>query len=557
MKKVIAGIVLTAAALFLFLFRINEIPLWSSDEGRYGSIAREMWENKDFIVPQFNHADYLDKPILAPALTALAYGLFGVNNFSTRSIPVVTAILGLLMTYGFTRRLFGRERAFLTIVILTTSIGYVLVGRFAVIDMLMTFVMSASLFCLMTASLGTRREYYLLAYVFMGLAFLTKGLIGIVLPGLIFFIYLLWTRNFWEIKKMSLGWGIVIVAVIIVPWFTAICLREPEFFDTFIIKQHFNRFATGSFGRRRPFWFFVPIFFALAFPWSLFFPAAVSHSLKQKNTDLPKYKFLISWILVVFGFFSIPKSKLPYYLLPLSIPVAILTACFFDTYFSEKKFQSRFINNFLKGVWILIPIVCFLLPVGIFIYMLIGAKLPEFYALKPILIAAACLFFAVGAALVYFRKKERLRPAFFTLAGLVFFGLTLAILGMKVITPYQSTYDYAELIKTTLKPEDRVAVYSSPDRFSDLPFHLKRRVIVVGADRGTLTETSRDPDDAAEMKGWFLDTGIFAKEFEARQTRFFCLTEEEKFHELGEAGIKNFQVLKRDHDMVLISNESV
>jgi 4-amino-4-deoxy-L-arabinose transferase-like glycosyltransferase len=554
-KKLIAGIVFIAAALFLFLFRIHEIPLWSSDEGRYGSIAREMWENKDFIVPQFNHADYLDKPVLAPALTALAYGLFGVNNFTTRSIPVVAAILGLLMTYFFTRRLFGRERAFLTVVILMTSIGYVLVGRFAVIDMLMTFVMSASLFCLMTASLGERREYYLLAYVFIGLAFLTKGLIGIVLPGLIFLIYLIWTKNLAEIKKMRLVWGILIVGAIILPWCVAISVREPEFFDTFIVKQHFNRFATGSFGRRRPFWFFVPIFFALAFPWSLFFPAAVSHSLKQKTPDLPKYKFLISWILVIFGFFSIPKSKLPYYLLPLSIPVAILTACFFDAYFSEKKFQNRFLDRFLRGVWILIPTVCFLLPVGIFVYMLIGAKLPEFYALKPILIAAACLFFAAGAALVYFRKKERLRPAFFTLAGLVFFGLTLAVLGMKVITPYQSTYDYAELIKTTLKPEDRVAVYSSPDRFSDLPFHLKRRIIVVGADRGTLSETSRDPDDAEEMKGWFLDNGVFAAEFNKREIRYFCLTEIEKFHEVEEAGVKDYKILKKDHGMILISNQ--
>src|SRR5258706_12861462 len=134
-RKIIIPSFFVVAALFLFFFLMDKTPLWSSDEGRYGEISREMWLTKDFIVPHFNYLSHLEKPALASALTALSYGLFGINNLSTRLVSILAALGTLLLSYRFVRKLFDIRTAAYTVIILATSIGFVLVGRFAVIDM--------------------------------------------------------------------------------------------------------------------------------------------------------------------------------------------------------------------------------------------------------------------------------------------------------------------------------------------------------------------------------------------------------------------------------------
>ena len=244
------------ATAFLFLFEIHNIPLWSSDEGRFGEIAREMWQTRDFIVPKFNYLDFLEKPVLAPFLTALGYGLFGVNSLVTR-IPVILSALGGIALCGFfTKRFFGSQTAKVAAILLTTSFGYFVVGRFAVIDTIMNFWVTGTLFCMLTACLEKNSKFYLLAYTLMGFGFLTKGLIAFVLPAFIFSGFLVWTGNLKELLKMRLWQGLLIILLIVSPWIISILIREPRFFEIFILRQHFARFSgTESFGRGRPFWF--------------------------------------------------------------------------------------------------------------------------------------------------------------------------------------------------------------------------------------------------------------------------------------------------------------
>ncbi|HLD50711.1 MAG TPA: glycosyltransferase family 39 protein [bacterium] len=480
-------ILFVIAALFLFFFLLDKIPLWSSDEGRFGEIAREMLESKQFIVPHFNHLPYLDKPVLAPLLTAGAYSLFGINALAARLVSVMAALLGIFFLHRFTRRLFDPRAADFSAVVLLTTAGYALVGRFAVIDMLMTFLLSMTLFCFMTAFFEQKRGYYLAGYGLMGLAFLTKGLIALVLPAGIFLIFLLGTKNLGELKRMRLVAGFAIIALVILPWILSISRQEPEFFNEFILKQHFSRFATGTFGRKRPFWFFAPILIASAFPWTCFLPAAIARGMKEELLKRRKLQFLLCWIAVVFVFFSIPKSKLPYYILPVSMPIAILIGDFFAK---------------LTAV-------------------------PESPA----------------------RKK------FFVLAGTVYGGLILTFVIMKVISPFQSTRDYADFLKSRMRPGDVAAVYASPDKFSDFPFYMKQRIMIVGSDRGTLAGQSRQMP-LAEQKENFLETGEFAALFNAPSTlsgRVFCLVPAKKIQELVSAGLRRYEVVMAGHGKLLIS----
>lgn len=556
MSRFFKILLFSAAAVFLFFFLLHRIPLWSSDEGRYGEIAREAFESGDYVVTRFNYVDYLEKPVLAPLLTGGAYALFGVSSFSARLVSVVSALLGILLCWFFTRRHFGQRIADLSAVILLTSVGYVLVGRFAVIDMLMTLLMSGAMFCLMTAYFERKPWIYLWAYVFMGFAFLTKGLIGFVLPGAIFFFFLIWVRDLKEILKMKLGWGILILTVIVVPWFLAVSMREPEFFNVFIVKHHLERFATKTFGRKKPFWFYVPILFATLFPWSLFLISAVMRAVKEPESDLRrKLKFMMVWAAVIFVFFSLPRAKLPYYLLPLSMPAAVLLAHFFETW-RAGRLQNRSPEHLLaEGAWRLTAVLCVLLffvlnPVLYFFF-----PDPEMRALRPIVITGTSLVMAGSIGVYILFIRGHLVRAVCSLGGLVYIVLIFAIMGMKIISPYQSTYSLAKGLKPLLRPSDRVAVYSSPDHFSDFMFHLQRRVVVAGGDRGTLTAESKEPDHIKDSERWFLYVEGLVEEFNARKERYYVLLDQDYLAELKDFKLGPYRIVQQNGGKMIITND--
>ncbi|MBI3314224.1 MAG: glycosyltransferase family 39 protein [Candidatus Omnitrophica bacterium] len=543
-----------AALLFLFFFLIDKIPLWSSDEGRYGEIAREMFESGDFVLSRFNYVDYTEKPVLAPILSAFSCALFGVNSWSIRLIPVLSALAGIGMTFLFARKFFSEQTAMVAVIILSTTVGYVLVGRFAVIDMLMTFLLSASLFSLFTANIQRQARYYLAAYVFMGLAFLTKGLIGIILPGMIYFAFLVWTKNLKEIKNMKWLWGILILAVIILPWWFQVTARKPEFFKEFILEQHFTRFSTGHFGRKKPFWFFVPILFVTSFPWSLFLPAAVISGLRKEGALRRKIQFLICWTAVILIFFSIPKSKLPYYLLPVSMAVSILIANFLQEWIDAKGKLPKLNPSVMAWSWKVITGICVLGGVGLNIFLLIWHRSPEVNILRPILHLGGFLLILGSLAAYHLMRRAQLKEAVFSLAGMIYGVLIFAFIAMLRMTPFQSTFDFVQTLQPMLKTEDMVSVFTSPDTFSDLPFYLKRRIVVVGPDRGTSKAESLKAENRAKLADWFLPTEEFVSLFNKKDRRIFCLMPRKHFSELQGLGLRGYRMIREDHGKILISN---
>jgi 4-amino-4-deoxy-L-arabinose transferase-like glycosyltransferase len=552
MKKIILPLFFVGVVFFLFFFRIGDIPLWSSDEGRYGEIARAMWESKDFVVPRFNGVDYLDKPVLAPLFTSLAYGLFGVNAFATRFIPVLAGLLGILATWFFAKKLTDKNTANYAAVLLSATIGYVLVGRFAVIDMLMTLWLTLSLFCLLSAYITRKGRYYLWAYLFMGLGFMTKGLIGFVLPGLTYFAFLTWRRELGEIRHMKIGWGILIIFLVILPWCIAMHFRNPSFLHTFFIDQQFGRFVTGSYGRKKPFWFFIPILFATSFPWSLFLPSAVIRGLQKDNPRQRIVQFLICWIAVILVFFSIPKSKLPYYLLPVSAAVATLLACLFSSWTDIALIAERE-KKLLRMTVASLAVLCGIAFVGLNITFLFWKRFPEIEPLRPVLFAGTLLLAAGGMAAWFFVKSGSFRKVIGALTLMIYLSLVLTVFGMQKITPYQSTVLYAETLKGMLREGDKVCVFASPDNFSDLSFHLRKRIVIAGSDQGTLALESKklSPQEYAQ---WFIYAEPFVELFNKRSQRIFCLTKEKKMKELEGLGLKNYRVIKRDHGKVLFTN---
>ncbi len=553
-KKIIPYILFSAAALFLFFFQLPQIPLWSSDEGRFAEIARAMHVTGNWIVPHFNGLPYLEKPPLAAWTTLLSYKAFGITAFATRLPGALSALGVLFLAFLFIRRFFGNGAAQYATLCLLTTAGFVLVGRFAVIDMQMIFLLSSSLFFLMLGVFEQKNRFYLIAGVFMGLTFLTKGLIGAALPAIIFFIFLALTGRFNEFKKLPvLILTFLIFIGISIPWTLAILKQQPEFLDIFIFEHHFKRFATATFGRKRPFWFFTYILPLVTFPWCLFLPAAIADAWKSAKEYKQKCLFLLLWAAIIFIFFSIPRSKLPYYIVPTTVPLALLSGVFLSRWVSGEKLNIS--GAWLEWTWKITCAIFILGATGLYISLLFANRIPEIGVLRPWIPIGALMLAVGGVESFYFFKKNNRKAAILTIAVSVYLALIVVFFCMIRLSPLQSTADFASIIQENSNSEDMIAAYGSPDRYSDLPFHLKRRIVIVGSDRGTMTRESRQEENKSLTEGWFFELSEFATVMQkSTPQRIFCLMESDRLKELQNLGLKDFRIWMESHGRILISN---
>jgi 4-amino-4-deoxy-L-arabinose transferase-like glycosyltransferase len=162
-------------------------PLNIPDEGRYSEVAREMLITGDYITPRVNGLVFFDKPPLNYWLQALSMKAFGVNNLAARLPNVLLGFLGCLIVYYSTYKLYGWHRAWLASCILVTMPLYFFASFYTDMNLPMAIFISASLLLFLVsteeANLSTKRNLLFGAYICVGLAILTKGLIGIVIPG--------------------------------------------------------------------------------------------------------------------------------------------------------------------------------------------------------------------------------------------------------------------------------------------------------------------------------------------------------------------------------------
>lgn len=551
LKKFISIFAFCGAAAFLFFFLAAQIPLWSSDEGRFAEIARGMIASHNWIVPYFNGLPYLEKPIFAVWTTALSFQAFGITAFTARLPGILSGLAGLVAVFLFTRRLFDKQAAICATLCLMTTVGYVLVARFAVIDMQMIFFLSVSLFAIMIAIFEHDQRYHLLAAGLMGVTILLKGLIGGALPFLIFLTFALLNKRMSEFKKVPWLSGILILLAITVPWIWAILQKQPEFLDVFFFEHQFKRFTTGGFGRARPFYFFTYVFLIAAFPWCLFLPASIRQSWKTTGEQRQKLFFLICWIGVVFVFFSIPRSKLPYYIVPACVPTAVLVGVFLSKWLQQNLTISP---TWAQWSWRIFSSVFLLGVVGINIALLFSDRVPELAVIRP-WAPIGTLFLALGGGLsFYFNRRHHRVAAFFSVITTIYCVFLLIFYCMLKLSPLMSTESFSNYLKNHAHEKDIVAVFASPDSFSDLPFYLRRRIVVVGTDRGTLTQESAEKDET-DAEGWFYSASDFAALAKnSRPNKVFCLLKKDKTDELQKAGLTSFQILMESHGRILIAS---
>ena len=358
-----------------FFQYLGGLPLIDPDEGRYAEIPREMLQSGDLITPTLNYVKYFEKPPLLYWINAASLKIFGLNEFAARFPSALCGLLTVLATYIIARRLYGRRAALISALVLGTSAGFVLQSRIILTDMLLTFCLTAALGAFVVAAQREGRRSrtlpWYLFYLFCALATLAKGLIGMVFPAGIIFLYLLLSRRWRLLSDMRLVPGLLLFLAVAAPWFVAVSLRNPEFARFFFIHEHFERFTSTVHGRYQPFWFFVPVLLGTMLPWSFFIPGALTRAWRDRHHEEGRSGlYLLIWAVLIFLFFSKSNSKLIPYILPVFPPLAILTGYRIDMLADGRGRQ-------LKGAAIALGLTLVVLGAAALGY----ARLPEAVAL--------------------------------------------------------------------------------------------------------------------------------------------------------------------------------
>ena len=324
---------LAAAAIVAWLaWAIGLHPLTLPEEGRYVGVAWEMLRSGDWIVPTQNGLPFFHKPPLFYWLTALSMHAFGPNAAAARLAPLLAACVATLGFYAVTRRRAGEPIANTTVVVLATLPFFFVAAQFANLDMLVACFIALAIVFAADAALSLRggggpRSALLLAWACMGLGVLAKGLIGLVLPGLVIVVWLIVSGQPRTILRLLSPLGIAVFALITVPWFVAVQQQYPGFARYFLIYHHFERFVATGFNNARSWWFFLVAVPLLTLPWSIWLVRARIRALPAESGDRPAWRLLMwTWLACVILFFSLPKSKPVGYAMPVLFPLAFLIA---------------------------------------------------------------------------------------------------------------------------------------------------------------------------------------------------------------------------------------
>jgi 4-amino-4-deoxy-L-arabinose transferase-like glycosyltransferase len=399
--SLIQQLVIVLAAAAMFLANLGASGLWDNDETIYATIAREMAVRGDWIVPTFNGVLFPEKPPLMFWLMMGSFKVLGASEFAARLPAAVLAIGTALATYHLARRLFSVNVGFWAGLIVSSNVIFAVSARAATVDSALTLLTALVMLLFVKGTrlgddcrVGQDRvagagpalntvckvPNWWLTFAaigaLLGLAILAKGPIGFLLPAASLGLFLLVMnrqlagdgpggpsyarrafnrlaatfsprqvlRVVWSMRPLTV---LAVAAIVALPWFVAVSVAtKGEWLDLFVTKYNLGPFMAPFLGHRGSIFYHFLFVLVGFFPWSIFLgPTVVNawRAVRAGGREAPSYVFMLCWIGVFFGFWSVCSTKLPHYILPAYPALAILTACFLDGWLQRSEAAPRFI----------------------------------------------------------------------------------------------------------------------------------------------------------------------------------------------------------------------
>ena len=472
---------LLLAAVLALGFDLGGYPLFDPDEGRNAEVAREMAETNDYVLPHLNGLPYLDKPIVYFAAAAAVMEVLGPTETAARLPAYCFTLATLVIVAWFVRRRWGTDAGWLAALALATMPLVLAYARTTIFD-------SALAFCTTLAILAFWDERPILAWAAIGLGAITKGPVAILIP-LATVLPHAWLTGRSARRLFPLA-GLAVFAVVALPWFLAVSWRIPEFPHYVFVRETLERVTTTRFHRTAPIWYYLPIVPVAAFPWVV--PALARWKnwrwawlARRVNTHAQEAMFLACWVLGPLLFFTLNKSKLPQYVLPLMPPFALAAARIFTRQANELGGGTG--GGVARGTYAGIAATLGFALASLTLWLPAPISLtPAERAAIPTTALALGIALVVSAALVWHAgRPDHPRPA------LGIMGYALVVIAMPIVSggllravgEDRSAATLARVIQNTSSSQTEVVgVAAFP---TSLPFYLRHPIPVA-------TETGRE-----------------------------------------------------------------
>lgn len=311
----------------LYFWGNAALPVTAPVEVNYAETAKEMLAAGDYLSPQIYGNYWYDKPIFFYWELIAAFSAFGVTDFAARFFPALFGVFGLLLTYAFARRLYDERTAFWSTLILGSCVLYAVLAKLILTDMSLFVFFGGTLAAFFLGYETGGRGYFYAAYACAGLATLTKGPIGILLPGLVIFVFLVLRRDFGALVRIRILTGLAVYLAVCAPWYCYMYLTHgADFVNTFLGIHNVLRATVSEHAQWNVWYFYLGIYFLGMFPWSFALPLALFRAWRVSPAIDVRAQFLLVWAIVVPLFFQCMATKYPTYSFPAFLPTAILTA---------------------------------------------------------------------------------------------------------------------------------------------------------------------------------------------------------------------------------------
>ncbi len=465
------------------------MPLIEPDEARYSDIPSLMNRTGDYITPHLNHVVYLEKPPLCYWATALSFRIFGENEFSSRLFAALCTWGCIFLVYRMGTFFHDEKTGLYSAGVLSTFLFFSVLGRSNILDMPLTFFVCLAIWAGYRYFAGNcqRKGWLYLLYLNCALAFLTKGLVGIVFPFAIMILWLLISKRWRDVSRIFSPVGIVLFLLISSPWVILVQKANKDFLWFFFIQEHFLRYTTTVHGRSGFFFYYIPVAILGTLPWSAFLLKAIKEG-KDKGPP-PIFKktdktFLLTWAIFIFVFFSISSSKLIPYVAPIFLPIAVTLGHLFRLYedrsvILKKAASGRLLYQLPIILQSLLFIILLLLPP-----FLKNMKFGKAVVIMPSekwwgLIILPILFQTMIIFLPDLVKRVYQRGWFLTvyLLSALFLG-SLVFPIADFLTPYKSIYPITQAIKAFLPRNQELFQFGTS--LYGIDFYNKIRTPIVG-----------------------------------------------------------------------------
>ena len=306
------------------------VPVTDPSESNYVLTAREMLASGDWMSPRIYGNFWYDKPIFFYWELLVSFSLFGFSEFAARFPAALFGTASILFTYWFASRIYDRAVGLRAAFLLGSSLEFWYLSKTVITDAALFFFMSVTV-AAFYLGYTENKKYYWLCYLFAALAALTKGPIGLLLPGLACFLFLLSKKDLKEMLRVHLLSGLVLFAVVAGSWYGYMYVRHGyDFILNFFGVHNFLRATVAEHDIHNVWYFYILIFFAGFFPWSVALPISLFQTWRKRLLSFADIsdatRLLLIWAVTVTLVFQMFATKYLTYTYPALFAVAILTA---------------------------------------------------------------------------------------------------------------------------------------------------------------------------------------------------------------------------------------